>query len=233
LTQRFVNRYVCVSKSVADFAIRTVKLPPEKITVIPNGVDTDVFQPADFRNKKNQILYIGRLEEQKGVDWLFDTIAETHWLHRLPETELILAGDGSMRKTLEQRIQGNDFTAVKNRIRFLGWQKDLLPLFASAKMLVLPSRWEGMPNVLLQAMAAGLPVAATASEGVAEVLGGLSEEQMTDFGDTQKFAELILNIMPQKELCCELGSKNRQRVCGLFSHNKTVKQYEELFEKLL
>ncbi|GHT25635.1 glycosyl transferase [Planctomycetales bacterium] len=232
-TQRFVSRYICVSKSVADFSVQTVKVPPEKMLVIPNGVDTDFFQPSDFQKKKEQILFIGRLEEQKGVDWLFDTIAETQWLAQVPETELIIAGDGSMRRTLEHKLEGKEFSQVKDRIHFLGWQKDLQSLFASAKMLVLPSRWEGMPNVLLQAMASGLPVAVTSAQGVAEVLGTLSENQMTNFGNTQMFSELILNIMTQDDLCRELGNKNRQRVCEFFSLDKTVKQYEELFEKLL
>ncbi|MCL2742925.1 MAG: glycosyltransferase [Planctomycetaceae bacterium] len=233
LTQRFVNRYVCVSKSVADFAVQTVKLPPEKILVIPNGVDTSKFRPADFHKKKEQILFIGRLEEQKGIDWLFDTIAETHLLERMPETELNIAGDGPMQKTLEVRLQEKEFSAVKDRIHFLGWQKDLQPLFASAKLLVLPSRWEGMPNVLQQAMASGLPVAATETEGVAEVLGILSEKQMTDFGNTEAFAKLIRDIMTQDNLREELGRQNRQRVCECFSMEETVRQYEELFSSLV
>ncbi len=107
LTQRRVDRYVCVSQAVAEFSAKQGGLPVEKLVVIPNGIDLDKYpsrQPADLRAfgiaaGRRAITFVGRLEPQKGLDWLIATAPQ--WLGKLPDCELLLLGDGPLRPSLE------------------------------------------------------------------------------------------------------------------------------------
>jgi glycosyltransferase involved in cell wall biosynthesis len=99
-------------------------------------------------------------------------------------------------------------------------------------MLVLPSRYEGMPNVVLEAMAAGKPVVATKVEGVGELLGPLSDEQTASVGDEAALAERIAHLAQNPQLAVELGRRNRERAESEFSLPSMVAQYERLYTTL-
>lgn len=227
-TNRLVDRYLCVSRSVAEFSEKVGRLPPQKIFVIPNGVEIPSHAPVQ---KEDRIIFAGRLDYQKGLDWLLDTTPD--WLGKLPTTELWIVGEGKERQRLVNQLTNSKFDAVRDRIRFVGWRSDASQLIATSSLLVLSSRWEGMPNVLLEAMAAGLPVVATQTEGVIEVLGPLAEKQSCRFGDLEQFAKLILNIANNRNLAEQLGQQNRRRVAEQFSLDAVVRQYEAFFENLV
>lgn len=238
-TSRWVDRFLCVSRSVAAFSAKTGRLPHEKLFVIPNGVEistpnltsnSNTAWTQTDSNKEDRIVFVGRLNYQKGLDWLLETTPD--WLPKLPATELWLVGEGKERKKLDNQLTESKFNEIRHRIRFVGWRQDATELIAASKLLVLPSRWEGMPNVLLQAMAAGLPVVCTETEGVDEVLGPLAEKQSCPFGDSQRFAELILNIMNNPELADLLGRQNQDRVAGCFALDAVVRRYEDFFEAI-
>ncbi|MEN6450623.1 MAG: glycosyltransferase, partial [Thermoguttaceae bacterium] len=140
LTQRWVDRYVCVSQAVADFSIRNARLPAEKIAVIPNGIDLAKFpaEPADLRALgvaagRRVATFVGRLEPQKGVDWLVETASR--WLERLPDCDLLLVGDGPMRGRLESAAARS---GVGDRVHFAGWRPDVPAILAASSLLVLP-----------------------------------------------------------------------------------------------
>ena len=99
-------------------------------------------------------------------------------------------------------------------------------------MLVLPSLWEGMPNVLLEAMACRLPLVASNVEGVAELLGPQSDAQMAPVGDTQTLAAKIVAIGSDAELAARLGQSNRHRVEAHFSVDAMVAAYSNLLRRL-
>jgi glycosyltransferase involved in cell wall biosynthesis len=171
LTDRLVDRHVCVSRDVAEFARNEGGLPAEKLLVIPNAVDIEAIanaKPADlsqfgFRACDEVILFVGRLTEQKDPLRLltaFRSIAE-----EFPNAKLLFVGSG----TLEPQLRKNA-TDLMHRVALAGQRSDVPSLMKSAVCLALPSRWEGMPNVVLEAMAAGTPVVAAAVEGVSELL---------------------------------------------------------------
>lgn len=228
-TSRRVEKYVCVSRSVADFSKTVARLPEEKLVVIPNGVEI----PSQNLSveKENRILFIGRLHRQKGLDWLLNTTPD--WLAKLPDWKLAIAGDGPERETLVERLSPSRFDAFRDRIEFLGWREDTRELLAMSKFLVLPSRWEGMPNVVLQAMACGLPVVATRAEGIEEILGPLSDVQTCDFGDDRQLVDRILRLAENSDFAAKLGEENRRRVEDCFSIDSVVHRYEEFFTGLL
>ena len=236
LIQGWVDRYVCVSRSVADFSADQGGLSPEKIIVIPNGIDLEKYparQPADLREfgiavGRRAIVFVGRLDMQKGGKWLIETAPA--WLNRLPDCELLLVGDGPLRTALETSAKT---AGIADRIHFAGWRPDVPEILAAADLLVLPSAWEGMPNVVLEAMASHKPVVATDVEGVCELLGPGAEEQTVRYGDSQVLTEKIFRLMNDPQRATEVGLKNRRRVEENFGISRMVSAYESLWESLV
>ena len=168
LTAPLVDRWVCVGESVRRFCVEEVRLPANRVLTIPNGVDEEVWgaaAPADraalgLSPDARAVLFAGRLDEQKDPETLLAAFAG---LDR-PGVRLLIAGDGPLAPAVrrwEERTGGEALA--------LGRRDDLPALMRLATAFVLPSRWEGTPNVLLEAAAAGTPIVATAVDGTAEV----------------------------------------------------------------
>jgi glycosyltransferase involved in cell wall biosynthesis len=232
---RRVDRIVCVSQSVADFSHQTAGLPQEKIVTIPNGVDLSRILakvPADLGQLgipagRRAIVCIGRLELQKGVDWLLPLMPDV--FRQLPSYDLLVVGVGPQKLELERQASS---LGIGQRVHFAGSQTDVPALLASCDLLVLPSRWEGMPNVLLEAMATGLPAVSANVAGVAEALGPLADHQAVDPGDADGFQRQIVGILQDPQLANQLGQQNRQRVTDYFSLDAMIAAYERLYESL-
>lgn len=235
-THQWVDRYVCVSQAVADFTATVGHIPREKIVVIPNGIEWEKYpagQPADLRDlgipqDRKVIVAIGRFEPQKGFSWL--VASARNWLELLPDCDLLLVGDGPLRPALQQEVARQ---GLANRIHFAGFRTDVPEILARSALLVLPSQWEGMPNVVLEAMASGLPVVATRVEGVLELLGPTAEEQTVPYGDTHALADRVGKIMGDCTLADRLSRENQQRARQEFSIDRMVQAYQDLWERLL
>ncbi len=231
-TAGLVHRYVCVSRSVADFHAQTVGIPADRIVVIPNAVDCDRFadaQPMDLGELgvaagQRAVVFVGRLHEQKGLVAFLAHARE--WLDRLPGHDLILVGDGPQAVALRQ--QSCDL-GLASRVHFAGWRPDVSAVLKASDLLVLPSRWEGMPNAVLEAMAAGLPVAAFDVEGVSELLGPQAAAQTVSPGELPQLAGLMATILSSPDLARQLGAQNQNRARNQFSVSAMVQAYERLF----
>ncbi len=232
----WVTRHVCVSQAVArDFCQRT-GFPGDRTTVIPNGIDLANYaspNPLDLGGwgippGAPCIAYVGRLDPQKGTDLLakmLPLLAE-----RLPEVHFLIAGQGPLRGNIEQHKADPD---LGPRVHLLGFQQEVPALLAASRLLVLPSRWEGMPNVLLEAMAARLPFVAFDVEGVREVVGDDADPQIVPAEDVDAFMESVTTISGDPQLRVELGRRNRQRVESHFQIEAMVRAYESLYEEAL
>jgi len=222
----------CVSQSVQR-QMATLKVAAATNTaVIPNGVGLpDLDSLANWKNTfagRPYILAIARLDHQKGIDLLIASAEK--FMGLLPDHELLIVGDGTDRTKLENQANGSAF---HERIRFLGWRPEINSLLAQAELFVLPSRWEGMPNVLLQAMACGCPTVCTDVEGVAEVLGPLGDEQLVPREDVGLMSDAIIRRVRDTEQSRLLGEANRQRVAESFSVEAMVNNYSRLFAQVL
>ena len=231
LTSRLVDRYVCVSRAVADFSRSRLGLPEDRFVVVPNGIDVDRFAaapPIDLAGLglppgRRAVTYVGRLETQKGVAELVESAGR--WLDRLPAHDLVMVGTGPMDgqlKALAERL------GVSSRVHFAGWRPDVAEILKASDLFVLPSRWEGMPNVILEAMAAGRAVVSTDVEGVRELLGEAGTEQVVDRGDYTALATRIVTLAADEGALQRLGPANQRRA-EQFSWDKMVRAYEELF----
>ncbi|MEM9366631.1 MAG: glycosyltransferase [Planctomycetota bacterium] len=224
----------CVSRGVQHFAQHELAVQPDLVTVIPNAVDaTPVnsanafdWSPIGWPKDSEVVLFVGRLHPQKGIDLLqrqIDAIAPSGSKRRL-----LLVGDGPLRSDLEA-------WAAKlgpQRACVLGWQADLAPFYRGSRLLVLPSRFEGMPNAVMEAMAAGLPVVCTRTEGIPDLLGDQTP-QVVPVDDDASFADRVVSLMECAEHRKRLGDANRQRVLQVFSVDAMVDRYRALYASLL
>ncbi|MCA9179182.1 MAG: glycosyltransferase [Planctomycetales bacterium] len=230
---RRASRIVCVSDSVREFCRQRARFPAEKLVVIPNGISLQGLPAPPHGeaslNGRPILLCVGRLHYQKGYDWLLGAL--TAWLRELPQYDVVLVGDGPDRASLTQLTEK---LGIGGRVRFAGQQDDVPRWISACELLLLPSRWEGMPNVILEAMAAGKPVLASQVDGVAQLLGPeLASSQSAPFGDDQAWRQRLIQLASNAELRQQLGVANRARVEAHFQQHQMIAAYESLFHALL
>ncbi|MBM4049072.1 MAG: glycosyltransferase family 4 protein [Planctomycetes bacterium] len=164
---RHLTQAVAVSEAVRRLWCESDGIPIERVRVIPNGVPDTGARPhfGLLRGEHWLIGFVGRLSTEKGVDVLIEAFALVR--QHLPQARLILAGDGPERAALCKRASDMN---LRDSVDFLGERDDVPAILAGLSVFVLPSRSEGLPMALLEAMAAGLPIVATAVGGVPEAI---------------------------------------------------------------
>jgi glycosyltransferase involved in cell wall biosynthesis len=228
------DRHICVSQSVAEFS-RLRGFAAEKLVVVPNGIDMQPWRDVSplarealgIAPGRRIILYVGRLDKQKGLEPFFDELPFV--FSEFVTHDLVLAGDGPLRDALKRRAQHLD---IASRVHFTGWRCDVPAIMAAADVVVLPSRWEGMPNVVLEAMAAGKPVVATQAQGTVELLGLGALEQTALVGDWTSLRGRLVHILRNPLLAQQLGEQNQSRA-EQFSLAAMVNRYERVYASLL
>jgi glycosyltransferase involved in cell wall biosynthesis len=231
-----VDRLVCVSRSVADFYVHRGRVPTEKTVVIPNGIDVASYRGVTAADPvalglpagRQTVVYVGRLHAQKGLDWLLQLMPQV--LSQAPDFDLLMVGQGPERGRLEKQVVS---LGIQDRVHFAGWRPDVPAILRASRLLVLPSRWEGMPNAVLEAMASELPVVGTRAEGVMELLGDAAEEQTVASDDRDGFVRTLLDLLGDDERAQRIGQQNRQRAAQHFSLDAMVAAYQQLYESLL
>lgn len=153
---RQYDHVIAVSPPLMDHC-RGLGMAEEKLSYVPNAIEPDEYTFKLRRNRGRHVGVIGRFSVEKGVDRAIRVLAD------LPDVHLHLVGDGPQRTELEQAAR---LLHVDDRITWHGWQTDVRPFYDLFDLLLLPSHTEGLPNVVLEAMALGVPVAATDVGGV-------------------------------------------------------------------
>jgi glycosyltransferase involved in cell wall biosynthesis len=227
-----MHQVVCVSNSLAKWCSKAEGIPPEKLVVIPNGIDLEkVAVEAELPNelrKQPALLFVGRLHLQKGIDILMDNAESI--LAALPRHHLILIGYGAFRPVIDSWIK--DFP-YRDRVHVLGQRADVAAWIKQSQLLILPSRFEGMPNAVLEAMACGIPVATLQVEGISELLGELAPAQSVARDDWHAWRELVIHLGNTPDHCRELGKMNQARVREHFQLDSQLKRYEDLYLGIL
>ena len=237
LTIRLSTGSVCVSAGVERFAREVGCLPDDRLMVIPNGVDPGPFDRSKptpraafgVPERASLTLFVGRLDSQKGVSILLDAAGRVTETRR--DWHLALAGDGPQREALER--QAAEDSRLDGRIHWLGLRDDVPGLLAAADLLVLPSLWEGMPNVVLEGMASRRAVVATAVEGTEDlVLPGLTG-WLVPPGDPIALARALLEAAADPDRARRFGAAGRARVEAAFTPERVVEAYDQLWSRLL
>jgi glycosyltransferase involved in cell wall biosynthesis len=235
-TNWLVATNVCVSQAVADFSISAGGLSPKKIVVIRNGVEVAKFsgaRPADLSafgipERSRTLLTIGRLDRQKGLLDLIEAAALV--VARHPDAHFLVVGEGRERAALERAIRERGLAA---RVHLAGWRADVPELLAAGYALVLTSHWEGLPNVILEAMAAGRPVVTSRVEGAAELVAEGRTGLIVASHSPQAVASALESLLADPTRAAALGQAGRERAAAEFSFERMVGRYDELYQSIL
>ncbi len=197
--------------------------PGLEVLEIPNGVDTACFAPGVRGEAEGcELLFVGRLAPQKGVDVLLRALA------LIPKGwRLRIAGDGPEGARLSAlAIQ----LGLGERVQFLGWtQRECLPgMYRSADVFVFPSYDEGMPNVVLEALASGLPIVATRIAGNEQLVEDGANGALVPAGEPEVFAKRLLPLILDRDLRRAMGARSREIAVERFSWGRSAEQYERL-----
>jgi glycosyltransferase involved in cell wall biosynthesis len=204
----------------------------EPARTIPNGVDTAAYWRPEARGpwriaegfgaEEVLIASVGRLEPQKNPLALIEAFA------RVPVGRLVMAGEGSLVGAARQRAER---LGVAGRVRFLGVRADVAELLSACDIFALASDWEGCPLAAMEAMAAGLPVVATAVGGVPELVVDGVTGILAPRGDVQALAGALESLAGNPRLRCEMGQAARER-SRRFEASAMVEAYAALFEEM-
>ena len=231
---------VTVSRKVYEAEARCSGIDAGKLVMIPGGVKLSDFDEIDqalverlqsawkIQPKVGLIGTVGRFVEPKGYPHLLDAMVRIQ--AHLPEVKALLVGDGELRPAMEEKVQK---LGLSDSVVFTGIRRDVPEILALLDIFVLPSLWEGLPIALLEAMAAGLPVVATAVGGTPEVVVDGVTGFLVPPRDPQALADAILRLLRDPELRQRMGEAGRARVAAHFSIEQMVHKTEALYEQLL
>lgn len=237
LANRKMDRVIAVSHAIRKQLIEERNVKPEKVMTIQYGVDLKRFSSKNRKLKKYDIgcaqnsLIIGtvaRFTRQKGHTYLINAAPQI--VEKFPHVRFVFIGDGPLRFDLENQIKK---LKIEKYFKFLGFRQDVEDLLQLFDIFLLPSLYEGLPNVVLEAMASAKPVIATAVDGTVEAV----ETGITGFLIPSEKPEAIsktINFLlkdPQKIRA--MGEKGRKRAKLYFSMEKQIKQFEEMYDSLI
>ena len=225
------DKVVAVSVSVAGNLIDEYNVPPSRITVIPNGtpvsrIEEKKAEPAESICRKPYIVCAGGLNPTKNYSLLIRAFARMGTVNS--SLNLLILGEGEERAALED-LSGT--LKVKDRVFMPGALANPYPFIGGAEVLVLSSRFEGFPNVILEAMASRVPVIATlCSSAVAELIeNGKTGVIITD-NDEEMLVKELERLLARPELRLSMSEKAYQKVRSEFDLNTMVKKYEHILQ---
>jgi glycosyltransferase involved in cell wall biosynthesis len=238
LSLRWMDRVVCVSEGQAN-KVRQAGVPSRRVVVIRNAIFSDRFDRIDaayqerlrgmFPDPPRCIVgAAGRLSPEKGFDLLIQ--AAERIVGADPSVGFVLFGEGHMRSKLAAQIAAAKLT---NRFILAGFRSDLDGFMPFLDLLVLPSYTEGLPNVVLEAFAAGVPVVATAVGGTPEVIEEGVSGYLIPPGDADILHDRIRAVLASEERRQTMGRRARQRVREHFSFEAQSDQYQRFFDNLV
>lgn len=223
------HHILCNSQAVESILRERCRVPEARLTVIPNGVNTDYFQPAAGPEAgPPRVLSVARMVPDKDHHTLLQAFRLT--VQENPEAELWLVGDGP--RLAEVRESARRLLPAA-RVKFLPPREDLRPLLRQASLLALSSKTEALPNVILEAMAAGLPVVASRVGGVPElVVPGLTGWLVAP-GDALGLAAALGQVLRDPDTRQAMGRAGRRRAEKEFSLQTMTRRYEAVLDRLL
>ncbi len=233
----FTDKIIAVSNETKENLIRYERINRNKISIINNGIDGKIFDVKINCNKKQKelklekfdcIVGLGvRLTKQKGIINLIHAAPEV--LTKFPRTAFVIAGLGILRKQLEDEVKK---MKLQSNVFFLGPRLDMPEILQLLDIYVLPSDWEGLPLVILEAMAAGKAIIATDVGGnsvaIEDGRSGYLVPPKTPSILAEKICELILNIDKRKKF----GESAKKKFFNEFSIEFMIKEHEKIYKQI-
>lgn len=242
LMRFFVHRYIAVSRDLERWLVERVGVPASRVTQIYNGVDHQRFSPGSVKplallpqqwREAGDILVVGtvgRLTPVKDQQLLLRAAAllrEAQPGHRL---RVLLVGDGPLRESL-QALAGE--LGIRDVLWMAGDRDDVPELLQLMDIFVLPSLGEGISNTVLEAMASGLPVVATAVGGNLELVEEGVSGRLVPSGDAAALRDALAALLVDDDLRARCGERAREFVSSRFDWDRTVHEYKGIYDSLL
>lgn len=243
LLDRWANRYadwfVAVSESCRNFLIQSEDIPEHKITLVANAIDSDHYRPGTIPRLEARQKFslppeapvlagVGRLTPQKNFLLFLDVVADLQ--REIPDLHILLAGTGPEDSLLRQHAAS---LGIADRVVFAGYVADSREVYAAADFLLMPSRFEGLPMTLLEAMSSGLPVVASALDGIAEVISSGADGVLAPPGDRDGFVRAVCELWRNASARKTMGQAARETIEARYSARRMVSQIEEIYARLL
>lgn len=228
---RLFGKMVCVSQNLRGFMIDVVGLSSDRIEVISNGIDLSRFaRPAQDMSRKSEGLVIGnvaRLTEAKDHGNLLRAFATVR--REVPDVRLLLVGDGELRGEIESMVSS---LGLADAVEMTGKRSDIPLLLAGMDVFVLPSRREGFPVSIIEAMACGRAVVATDVGGVREIINDGVDGLVVPPEDDTSLAAAILGLVRDPDARSLLGQNAAKRAIENFSDQAMIRNYVRLYTSL-
>lgn len=233
---RACRRVQTVSLGLRDDLIG-LGMPASKIIVIQNGVDTERFVPGNPQKAREEIGLrrdgpvlgiVGRFDVLKRHSQLIDAFAELS--EPFCNSQLLILGDGGSEfERVKEKVRAHP---AKDRIHLIGFKSEPRPYYQAMDLLVIPSLLEGMSNVVLEAMACGLPVLGHNACGNAEIIQNGRNGIIADLSTTEELKVQLIKTLSNRAHLLEIGAAARQNVLERFSMRNMVENYESVYREL-
>lgn len=246
---RLTNMNLITVCQEAYFQAVAAGLPADKLTLIPNGVDTQAFNPSRdgsaFRESlglgpETQLVgFVGRMSWEKGPDKFVQVTGRIR--QQLPDVHFVMVGDGPVEPDIRSMVEGN---GMADRIHLAGLRRDMADVYPALDLLVQTSRSEAMPLALLEAMASGVPVVAIAVGGVPEVVeagttgmlispGDWPGVSSSYPGDWEGIADASIDLLKRPDRLKRMGAAARLRIETQFDLRRSARETSALFQRLV
>ena len=223
---------ICVSHDVAAYAKQRLAFSADKLSVVSNGIDLNIFSkiPVATANTLGLIsippllTFIGRLDMQKGVDLIANN-AKTI-MQGCPDHDIAIVGDGPSKRNLQRAIT---HAGLDERVHFYGYREDAASILKASELLLFPSRWEGMPNVVIEAMAARKTVVACPADGIRDLLS----HDKRQIAEPHEWSRRVIDLALDPSACERIGEANYKVVAESYQLSQMISQYENLYRKTM
>ncbi len=231
LTHTGCRATIANSPSVLEHLATNAKIPRGKLRLVRGGIDPAPFQLAEpidraalgVPKEAPILLWVGRLDPVKGLDVLLEAT------HSLGDPCLVLVGEGAERTRLGQLA---DRLGVAHRVRWLGTRNDIPALLKAADVFVLPSRTEGLPNALLEAMAASCPIVTTDVPGCRDLIEHERTGLVVPYGQPDALAGAIRRMLQDRSTAEQLGRQAHEEVSRKWHINNTFDAYARCYAEI-
>ncbi len=231
LLSPFIHRYVAVSADLEQWLVNQVGIKASKVKRICNGVDIDHFKPSPKTDSSERVFAtIGRLDPVKDQATLIQAFSLLLAEYPNQPMKLQIVGDGPLMEQLTQQVAD---LGLQQQVKLLGARSDIAELLEQTDIFVLPSVAEGTPMTVLEAMAMGKPIIASAVGGLPELIDEGINGYLTESGNAISLKEAMARFINQPELILQIGSNNRKKAEQQYNQALCDQQYMVIYNQLL
>lgn len=232
VNQRWVNKMdgvASVSHMSANDFCQVYTYASKRVKVLPVGIDPNTKEPGlELNLPPNFMVHVGGFTFEKNHEALLSIYKQV--LSQKPDIKLVLVGDGILKPEIEEKAKQ---MGLAGQVLFLGYQKAVLSIMKQARLLVLPSRIEGLPGVILEAMLMKVPVVANDVGGVSEVVSHRKTGMLIDMEQPEAFAAACCEVLDNAELTNPMIAKAYDQVIADFDNEVIADRFINFYEELL